>query len=152
MDKKMTQVKPVCGLCRKSKKLYKTSCCDNWICDDEDNYVLFSFARNSCHRNHDHYTICAFHYHEDHKGDWKTCEKCKNSFDTEDFVWMATNEYNFEKLPNPPSYKPTHCSECHKIIIHSEDGYTLVPDGRILCEVCGQKELNKQVKSIQKNN
>ena len=30
-----------------------TPCCNNWICDDEDQYVLFSYAHNSCYRNHD---------------------------------------------------------------------------------------------------
>jgi hypothetical protein len=42
--------KPRCGLCGKTKKLTKTECCGEWICDDEDKYVLFSYARNSCYR------------------------------------------------------------------------------------------------------
>lgn len=48
---------PRCGLCGKTKKLTKTECCDNWICDDEDQYRLFSFAHNSCRRNHRRYTL-----------------------------------------------------------------------------------------------
>ena len=28
-------------------------------------------------------------------------------FAAEDDVWYGTNEYNFEKLPDPPSYEPT---------------------------------------------
>ncbi len=51
-----------CGLCGKAAKLTKTHCCDKWICDDEDKYVLFSYARNSCLRNHRRYTLCAYHY------------------------------------------------------------------------------------------
>ena len=33
---------PACGLCGKTKKLTKTECCGNWICDDEHKYVVFS--------------------------------------------------------------------------------------------------------------
>jgi hypothetical protein len=46
-----------CGLCGETKKLTRTLCCVNLICDDEDKYVMFSYARNSCHRNHDRYTL-----------------------------------------------------------------------------------------------
>ena len=42
---------PRCGLCGKMANLTKTECCGRWICDDEDKYVLFSYARYSCHRN-----------------------------------------------------------------------------------------------------
>ena len=53
--KKKTLKNPVeknrCGLCGKTRNLTKTECCDHWICDDEDKYVMFSYARNSCHRN-----------------------------------------------------------------------------------------------------
>ena len=34
-----------CGLCGKTSRLTKTACCGNWICDDEDKYVMFSYAR-----------------------------------------------------------------------------------------------------------
>lgn len=57
------------GLCGKKRNLTKTECCDNWICDDEDKYVMFSYARNSCHRNHNHYTLCAHHRNEEHDGE-----------------------------------------------------------------------------------
>ena len=39
-----------CGLCGKTEELTKTPCCDNWICDDEHTYQIFSFERNSCYR------------------------------------------------------------------------------------------------------
>jgi hypothetical protein len=42
-----------CGLCGKPKNLAQTECCGQWICNDEHKYVLFSYARNSCARNHD---------------------------------------------------------------------------------------------------
>ena len=98
--------KPKCMLCGKSWKLTKTECCNNRICDDEENYVMFSYARNSCYRNHDRYTLCSYHFYEWHKWDWKTCKKCKNDFETEIYVEMWTNEYNFEKLLNPPEFTP----------------------------------------------
>ena len=75
-----------CGLCGKAEKLIKTECCGNWICDDEHKYVLFSYARNSCHRNHSRYTLCAYHYNEGHVGDWKGCKECRESFETEMYV------------------------------------------------------------------
>ncbi len=115
---------PRCGLCGKTGNLTKTECCDNWICDDEDQYVLFSYARNSCYRNHSRYTLCGFHYNEEHPGDWKSCRKCRDSIETEMYVYYGTNEYSFEKLPNPPKYKPTRCSKCNAVIVLSQGGYS----------------------------
>ncbi len=72
-----------CGLCgetnqkvflTKGKPLTKTSCCNNWVCDDQHTYSIGSFSRNSCHRNHDRYTICSFHFNEKHSGKWQNCE------------------------------------------------------------------------------
>jgi hypothetical protein len=63
-------------------------------------YVMFSSARNSCSRNHWRYTLCGYHHGERHQGQWLECKKCKESFDTEDYVFYGTNEYNFVKLKN----------------------------------------------------
>ena len=104
--------KPKCGLCGSAKKaLTKTPCCDNWICDDEDSYVIFSYARNSCYRNHDRYTLCSYHVHEEHSGKWQDCKKCKKSFELPYYVDMGTNEYNFDTLKNPEkvTIKCAHC-------------------------------------------
>jgi hypothetical protein len=60
--------KPKCGLCGKTRKLTKTECCGQWICDDEGKYVIFSYARNSCSRNHRRFTLCGYHYTEEHEG------------------------------------------------------------------------------------
>jgi hypothetical protein len=130
---------PRCGLCgKKSKKLTRTTCCGNWICDDEDKYVLFSYARNSCHRNHSRYTLCGYHHSEGHKGDWQTCPKCRE-IEAEMYVWYGTNEYNFVKLENPPAYEPTHCTKCGTVIVLSEGGYSECPDG-IFCPECTWKK------------
>lgn len=125
-----------CGLCGKARKLTKTECCGNWICDDEDTYVLFSYARNSCDRNHRRYTLCGFHHTEEHPGRWTECTRCREDIaETEMYVWYGTNAYNFETLQNPPSYEPTRCSKCGKVIKLGEDGYSTLGD-KYFCEAC----------------
>jgi hypothetical protein len=126
-----------CGLCGSTtKKLTKTPCCNQWICDDTSDYVMFSYANNSCYRNHDRYTLCSSHYQEEHSGDWKTCKKCREDIETEMYVWYGTNEYNFEKLPNPPSYKPKHCAKCKQVISLGNDGFS-VHGSKYYCMKCG---------------
>lgn len=107
----MAENKPKCGLCGKKKKLTKTPCCNNWICDDEDSYVLFSYAKNSCYRNHNRYTLCSSHFDEEHEGLWQNCEKCKTDVDTPNYIWYGTNDYNFEKLPNVEKISIS-CTNC----------------------------------------
>ena len=136
--RKSKSQRPRCGLCGKTGNLTKTECCDQWICDDEDQYRLFSFARNSCSRNHRRYTLCGYHFAEEHPGDWKECPECRDSLETEMYVWYGTNEYNFEKLENPPEYEPTKC-QCGKVIALGRDGYSHGPDG-YLCEKCTSKK------------
>jgi predicted nucleic-acid-binding Zn-ribbon protein len=136
---KTKAVKPRCGLCGKTKNLTKTECCGQWICDDEHKYVLFSYARSSCSRNHRRFTLCGFHSGEGHKGHWKDCKKCRASFQTEIYVWYGTNEYNFEKLENPPHYEPTLCDRCGVVIKLGTDGYSVGPKGTI-CERCNYEE------------
>ncbi len=132
--------RPRCGLCGKTTRLTKTECCDQWICDDEDEYVLFSYARNSCHRNHSRYTLCGSHYEEGHPGDWKDCPRCKEHIETEMYVYYGTNEYNFERLENPPDYEPTTCSKCEAVIILSEGGFS-ISRGEYRCGQCSAAEL-----------
>lgn len=141
---KQARRKPVahCGLCGKTKNLTKTECCGNWICDDEQNYQLFSYARNSCSRNHRRYTLCGYHFNEGHDGDWQNCPKCRNSFETEIFVYYGTNEYNFESLPNPPAFEPTKCVDCGKIISLGTDGHSVRGD-EYWCELCASKRMRE---------
>jgi hypothetical protein len=127
--------KPRCGLCGNTKNLIKTDCCDNWICDDEDQYQMFSFARNSCHRNHRRLTLCGGHYAEGHGDQWQNCSECREGFETEMYVYFGTNEYNFEKLPSPPKYTPTHCVKCKRIIKLGIEGYSYGSNG-YTCERC----------------
>ncbi len=104
---------------------------------------MFSYARNSCSRNHCHYTLCGFHYAEGHSGDWKDCAECRESFETEMYVWYGTNEYNFEKLPNPPKYEPTHCADCGKVIRLGQDGYSTKGD-QYSCDRCTVKRMGER--------
>jgi len=132
--------KPRCGLCGKAGKLIRTECCGKWICDDEDRYVPFSYARNCCHRNHSRYTLCGFHHNEEHPGHWKDCLKCREEIsETEMYVWYGTNEYNFEKLENPPAYEPTKCATCGRVIRLSLEGYS-VSGEKHWCAECSHKE------------
>ena len=142
----MSASKPRCGLCGKTRNLTRTECCGNWICDDEHKYLLFSYARNSCSRNHRRFTLCGYHDTEEHMGDWKDCRKCATSFESEMYVWYGINEYNFEKLPNPPSYEPTKCSKCGTVVVLSEDACSIRPgtgSREYWCEECSRQDIER---------
>jgi hypothetical protein len=141
-------VKPAlrrCGLCGKTGRLTKTECCGRWICDDESEYVLFSFARNSCHRNHRSYTLCGFHHANEHRDGWKECSVCRKEFETEMYVYYGTNEHNFEVLENPPDFAPTRCTKCNAVINLGNDGYSLFR-GEYSCSSCSDENLQGLLK------
>jgi hypothetical protein len=133
---------PRCGLCGSTENLTKTECCNEWICDDEDEYRLFSYAQNSCSRNHRRLTVCANHDLEGHEGKWQDCQTCRENWDTEMYVYYATNEFNFVKLENPPSFEPTLCYECKKPINLAQDGYSSSSKG-YSCLSCANKRMRK---------
>lgn len=135
---------PPCGLCGKTKKArYKTECCGNWVCGSENEYVMFSYSRDICSRNHRRYTLCGHHHTEEHVGDWKICVKCHESFEPEMFVWYGTNEYNFEKLPNPLAFEPTYCSKCNERIILPDEGFSTLC-GVYRCDNCQITETERE--------
>jgi hypothetical protein len=136
---------PRCGLCGKTKNLTKTECCGNWICDDEHKYVLFSYARNSCSRNHLRFTLCGFHFSEGHPGRWQDCPTCREEIETEMYVYYGTNEYNFEVLKNPPKFKPAKCHVCGAVIVLSEGGYSQSAEG-YTCYKCIEPETKKAMR------
>ena len=74
---------------------------------------------------------------ENHSGDWKTCLECFKDFEheVEMYAWYGTNEYNFEVLPNPPEFSPTHCSKCGKRIVLPDGGYSTLC-GVYRCDEC----------------
>ncbi|KZV74415.1 hypothetical protein PENSPDRAFT_749359 [Peniophora sp. CONT] len=128
-----------CGLCgKRGGPLMKTECCGETICDDYAKYVMFTYSRDSCKRNHDRYTLCMFHKNEGHKGsDWKTCPKCFLEIgDTENSVWFGTNQFNFETLPNPPAFRPKFCDTCHKPVKQNTENYSPNRIGGVTCEPC----------------
>ena len=140
---KAFKAKPRCGLCGQSTKpLRKTECCDNWICDDWSDYQMFSFAHNSCSRNHEKYTICSTHYTEKHDGIWQDCQECRVIDATEMYVYYATNEYNFVKLQNPPEFEPTYCTSCNTLLILGEGGFTQSNEG-YFCEKCSREKFSE---------
>jgi len=129
-----------CGLCGKTRNLTKAECCGQWICDDEGSYALFSYARNSCARNHRRFTLCGHHFNERHAGTWQTCESCREGFATEMYVYYGTNEYNFEKLAPPPAFEPTRCGRCNGVIKLGTEEYSIGRDG-YTCSNCFSFEL-----------
>ena len=64
--------------------------------------------------------------------------RSRADFPTEIYVGYGTNEYNFEKLVNPPTYEPTRCDSCGAVINLNEGGYSQGPKGT-LCEKCTWK-------------
>jgi hypothetical protein len=54
------------------------------------------------------------------------------------YVWYGTNEYNFEKLSNPPKFEPTLCHDCGRRISLGEDGF-MISSGNYYCERCTVK-------------
>ena len=126
---------PACELCGKRGRVMRTECCGHVVCDDEDNYVMFSYARTSCARNHRRYTLCGYHFAERHHDRWQQCEKCLEGFEPEMVAWFGTNEFNFDKLENPPTFEPTLCSKCGRRIDLGNDGYS-TKGGEYYCERC----------------
>ena len=59
------------------------------------------------------------------------------------YVWYGTNEYNFEKLVDVPTFEPTRCSKCKKVIRLAEDGYSMNADG-YFCLGCANLEFAKK--------
>lgn len=127
---------PRCGLCGRVGKLRRTECCGNLVCDDWEKYVPFSFSRESCSRNHDCHTLCAFHHHEGHEGNWKDCPDCREAIQpTEMYVHNGMNEFNFETLAEIPEFEPTLCSACNCRIFLGFESYS-IKGGEYLCRVC----------------
>jgi hypothetical protein len=102
---------------------------------------MFSYARNSCSRNHRRYTLCGYHHVAGHAGDWRECAECRDNFETEIYVYYGTNEYNFVKLENAPAFEPTLCSTCGERLNLGEGGYAWRGEGKYACMTCTEREL-----------
>lgn len=112
-----------------------TACCSRPICDDEHAYKLFSYADNSCSRNHRKGTLCAYHYQEGHEGSWQQCDTCKSDFSPEMYYYYAMSDYNLEQPQTPPRYVPIQCHKCRKNIQIGFEAYVLTNNG-YSCESC----------------
>jgi hypothetical protein len=132
--------RPKCGLCGKTSRLTRTECCGQWICDDENKYRLFSYATNSCHRNHRRYTLCGYHFENGHDGAWQSCQTCRAGIDAEMYGYYGTNEFNFERLEKVPEFEPKRCAECNAIILLAEGGYSM-SGGGYYCPECTTKRI-----------
>ena len=128
-----------CFICGATKNLVRTECCGKWICDDEADYVLFSYARNSCHRNHRRFTLCAFHHDEGHKGDWKTCPKCRKMAEPEMVVWFGTNEFG-NRCPTR-EVRPNEMQKVGNVI--SFRGRLFLWQRRFTCSACYRFDASK---------
>jgi len=94
-----------CGICGASnRRLKRTHCCKNWVCDNEDQYQLMSYSRDFCSRSHDRYTLCGACKECWNHGspDWRTCKKCLDETSLQDSVWRGLNGYNFLPMINIP--------------------------------------------------
>ena len=95
------EAKPILGeYCRfcgdDSSPLVKTRCCNQWICCDTE-FLSFR-GGNYCQFEHEHYSLCHFHYNEKHQGSWKTCKECR------DFVGEKEFEVELYRDKNRPNY------------------------------------------------
>lgn len=80
-----------CFLCGDTTSpLVKTECCHQWVCCD----TSFVSIRGGgyCEFEHKNYSICYFHYSNNHEGKWQDCKECQEFFDKEDF----DRELNFK--------------------------------------------------------
>jgi hypothetical protein len=127
-----------CELCGKTNPIKITECCGNpvcyYICNDKDSYLLL-FDNDSCDSKHGRFTVCHHHYIYKHEGEWQDCQKCRNSFVTESYVWYCTNEYNFVKLENPPSFELTKCYRCERIIKLGPENF-FIRKNNYYCQDC----------------
>ena len=71
-----------CRLCGDPNvALIKTSCCNQWICCDTEE---FSYRGGGfCQFEHEHHSQCYFHYNETHSGESESCKECKKFFGNE---------------------------------------------------------------------
>lgn len=58
------------------------------------------------------------------------------------YVWYGTNEFNFEKLPNPPEYEPTKCSRCSRVISMGTESFSIRGD-EYFCDSCSVKMMEE---------
>jgi hypothetical protein len=129
---------------RPEEPLRKTDCCDNWVCDRDDEYVPNSFSRECCNRSHERYTACAFHHREKHEGkDWRDCLRCFTFLESK---LQHCNGYNFipPRIPRPKGEGFTDvCAVCGGRFLKDVETWVskFDPTGHEtqMCEACGKR-------------
>lgn len=69
-----------CRFCGDTKTpLVLTPCCKNLICCDT---AMLSFRGNgTCQYEHERFSLCHYHFVEEHTGTWQRCKSCKEDFE-----------------------------------------------------------------------
>jgi len=139
-----------CKLCSKGwneVRLRRTSCCKQVVCDNEDEYQMFSYSRKFCNRSHNRYTLCGYHGHDQEckkNKDWRLCAECVKSdipASVADKLWRGLNSYNI--YPMLSQDVPKHslcetCCKCHKKFISGAEGCSHSREG-ISCLRCNTR-------------
>ena len=131
--------------------LTRTNCCNNWICNDEHTYKLNTFSLHSCMRNHSKYTICALHYSNNHKGEWKKCQKCIGEYDKNVYNDRCTNKYNFE-TNNAVKKEKIFCCNCGFASLELSDFLGCVPNDEINYYFCRKPACKRKSELPDTNN
>ena len=138
---------PPCELCGAEEEdwtIVKTECCGRVVCSDkkgEWNKCSHGFdiiTTYGCERNHEKYSVCYYHFVEEHEGRWQDCSICRFTWPVKTYVELATDpRANFEPLKKSqlPPTKMGQCSEKqHKMKVWAD-----APDEvnkQLLCERC----------------
>jgi len=132
----------ICGAGGSEVKLGRTDCCNLPVCDNEEEYQMFSYSRDFCKRSHSRYTSCGFHHNNRHAGDWRECTKCDDELpqDTSGVrSWYSTNGFNvtpaLERCLTQGSYLTKPCSGCKGRIMPGHDG-EIFAYGKTYCARC----------------
>eukprot|EP01029_Cantina_marsupialis_P004276 TRINITY_DN1430_c0_g4_i1.p1 TRINITY_DN1430_c0_g4~~TRINITY_DN1430_c0_g4_i1.p1 ORF type:complete len:263 (-),score=43.21 TRINITY_DN1430_c0_g4_i1:210-998(-) len=148
MEEAESKGKKACIICGSKRNLTLTECCGMPVCDNEDEYVMFSYSREFCIRNHSRYTLCGFHATEGHDGDWRECSKCFDDLRGEAISWYGTNGWNctpmLEKDIKKDDMLSEKCVHCGGRIMTGFEGHSSSRDG-ISCETCSNIRYNARV-------
>ncbi len=77
-------------------------------------------------------------------------EARRGEFETEMYVYYGTNDYNFQKLPDPPRFEPTLCDKCGRRVVLSDVGYTQMA-GTYICMSCSGPDLQRLLRGVNRS-
>eukprot|EP01029_Cantina_marsupialis_P004273 TRINITY_DN1430_c0_g2_i4.p1 TRINITY_DN1430_c0_g2~~TRINITY_DN1430_c0_g2_i4.p1 ORF type:complete len:252 (-),score=47.48 TRINITY_DN1430_c0_g2_i4:595-1350(-) len=140
MEEAESKGEKVCVICGSKRNLTLTGCCGVPVCNNEDEYEMFSRSRDFCIRNHSRYTLCGYHYGEDHDGDWRECAKCIEEHGCGKAIsWYGTNGWNctpmLEKDIKKDDMLTEKCVGCEKRIMTGWEAHSPSVGG-VSCQMC----------------